>query len=80
MGYHDDGRPEALAKFQDKLVETSGSGSWQILIIHKPNKKDSTIQLLASYFSKDIFIDTVKYLIGDLPPAERLRIEQRLIM
>jgi DNA-binding response OmpR family regulator len=31
-------------------------------------------------FSKDIFIDTVKYLIGDLPPEERERIEQRLIM
>jgi len=31
-------------------------------------------------FSKDVFTDTVKYLIGDLPPAEKLRIEQRLIM
>lgn len=31
-------------------------------------------------FSKDIFIDTVEYLIGDLPPEEREKIEQRLIM
>jgi DNA-binding response OmpR family regulator len=31
-------------------------------------------------FSKGIFIDTVKYLIGDLPPGERARIEKRLIM
>lgn len=31
-------------------------------------------------FSKEIFLDTVKYLIGDLSPAERARIEKRLIM
>ena len=31
-------------------------------------------------FSKDVFVDTVEYLIGDLPPDERDRIEQRLIM
>ena len=31
-------------------------------------------------FSKDIFVDTVKYLIGDIAPEERARIEKRLIM
>lgn len=31
-------------------------------------------------FSKEIFLDTIKYLIGDLSPAERARIEKRLIM
>lgn len=31
-------------------------------------------------FSKAIFVDTVQYLIGDLPPEEKARIEKRLIM
>jgi DNA-binding NtrC family response regulator len=31
-------------------------------------------------FSKAVFIDTVEYLIGDLPEEEKERIEKRLIM
>ncbi len=31
-------------------------------------------------FSKEIFIDSVNYLIGDLSAAERARIEKRLVM
>lgn len=31
-------------------------------------------------FSKDIFLDTARYLMDDVTPAERSRIEKRLIM